>query len=135
VPTLSLDEAHRATEAGKRKAEQMNVKVSIATVNERGDVILLERMDGAGHLTPKIALGKAAAIAFLKRPWQDLEQRVRDNPVFYSGISVATHGGVLFGRGGVLVVKENQVVGGVGVSGAKSDEDEAIASEAVKAIG
>jgi len=113
----------------------MNVKVSIATVNERGDVILLERMDGAGYLSPKIALGKAAAIAFLKRPWQDLEQRVRDNPVFYSGISVATHGGVLFGRGGVLVVKENQVVGGVGVSGAKSDEDEAIASEAVKAIG
>ncbi len=135
MPALSLEEAYRATEAGRRKAEQMKVKVSIATVDQRGDIILLERMDGAGYLTPRIALGKAAAIALLKRPWQELEQRVRENPVFYSGLTIVTHGDVLFGRGGVLVVKEDQVVGGVGVSGGKSDEDETIASEAVRAIG
>src|SRR5438046_10091143 len=98
----------------------MNVKVSIATVNERGDVILLERMDGAGYLTPKIALGKAAAIASLKRPWRDLEQRVGDNPAFYPAIPAGTNGAVLSGRGVVWLVKENKVGGGVGVGGAKS---------------
>jgi len=131
---MLLEEARRIVERGLKKAEQMNVKVSIAVVNEHGELVLLERMDGAIAISPQIAWGKAAASALFRRATGEFEKRIQQNPAFWSGISTLTGGRLLFGRGAVPITKEGKIVGAVGVSGATSEEDEEIAKEAAKAV-
>jgi len=63
---VTLGDARKIIDSGIAKANQMGVKVSIVVVNEEGHIISLSRMDGAGFLTPDIALGKAIAAAAFK---------------------------------------------------------------------
>ena len=132
--SLGLEDARRIAERGRKKAESMGVKVSIAVVNQHGELILLEKMDGAIPISPQIAWGKAAASALFRRATGEFEQRIQQNPAFWSGISSMAGGRILFGRGAVPIKKGNEVIGAVGVSGATSEEDEEIAKEAVKEI-
>lgn len=132
--SLSLSDARRVVERGRRKAEEMGVKVSIAVVNQHGELILLERMDGAIPVSPQIAWGKASASALFKRATSEFEPRIRDNPAFWSGISTMTGGRLLFGRGAVPIRRGGEVIGAVGVSGATSEQDEEIAKEAIKEL-
>jgi len=131
---LSLDMAKRIIERGRRKAEEMQLKVSIAVVNEHGELIALERMDGAIPVTPQIAWGKAAASALFKKATGEFEPRIQVNPAFWTGISAMTGGRLLFGRGAVPIRRGEETLGAVGVSGATSEEDEIIAAEAAKEL-
>jgi uncharacterized protein GlcG (DUF336 family) len=47
----------RLLDAGIRKASELGVKVSIAVVDAHGDIVIVERMEGAVLLSPKIAIG------------------------------------------------------------------------------
>ena len=131
---LDLETARRVVERGRRKAEEMGLKVSVAVVNEHGELIALERMDGAIPVSPQIAWGKAAASALFRRATGEFEQRIQVNPAFWSGISSMAGGRLLFGRGAVPLRKGGEVVGAVGVSGATSEEDEEIAKEAAREV-
>ena len=131
---LDLETARRVVERGRRKAEEMGLKVSVAVVNEHGELIALERMDGAIPVSPQIAWGKATASALFRRATGEFEQRIQRNPAFWSGISTMSGGRVLFGRGAVPIRREGEVVGAVGVSGATSEEDEEIAKEAAREV-
>ncbi|HID05440.1 MAG TPA: heme-binding protein [Aigarchaeota archaeon] len=132
---LDLEAARRIVERGRRKAEEMQLKVAIAVVDEHGDLIALERMDGAIPVTPQIAWGKAAAAALFRRATGEFEQRIQVNPAFWTGISAMTGGRLLFGRGAVPIKQGGETIGAVGVSGATAEEDEAIAAEAAREMG
>ena len=60
---LTLDEAIRMLTAARAKAEELGLRVSIAVLDPRGDLIALHRLDGALWRTGPIAQGKAAASA------------------------------------------------------------------------
>jgi glc operon protein GlcG len=117
----------RFIDAGIRKATELGVKVSIAVVDSHGDLVVLERMEGAVSLSPKIAMGKGAAAAIFMRPTAEFEPRIQQNSAFWAGVSSMTAGTLLFGRGGVPLKKGAETVGAIGVSGATSEQDEAIA--------
>jgi len=131
---MRIDEARRAIEAGRKKAEEMGVLVSIAVVDEHGDLVLLERMEGAIPVSPQIAWGKAAAAALFRRSTREFEEIHKQNPVFWTGVTTLLSGRALFRIGGVPIVKNGRILGAVGVSGATGEQDDAIASEAVKSI-
>jgi glc operon protein GlcG len=114
-------------DAGIGKAIELGVKVSIAVVDSHGDIIAMERMQGAVSLSPKIAMGKGAAAAIFMRPTAEFEPRIQQNPALWAGVSSMTSGTLLFGRGGVPLKKGGETVGAIGVSGATSEQDEAIA--------
>jgi len=120
----------RFLDAGLKKANELGVKVSIAVVDVHGDLIILERMQGAVSLSPKIANGKASAAAIFMRPTAEFEPRIQQNSAFWAGVSSMTSGALLFGRGGVPLKKDGEFVGAIGVSGATSEQDEMIAHSA-----
>ena len=129
--TKSLFELNRQfLDAGLKKADEFGVKVSIAVVDAHGDLIILERMQGAVSLSPKIAMGKASAAAIFMRPTAEFEPRVQQNSAFWSGISSMTSGALLFGRGAVPLKRGGETIGAIGVSGATSEQDEMIAQAA-----
>ena len=130
--SITLAEAEKALQAAKAKAQQMNVKVSIAVVDPRGDPIAALRMDGAGYLTFDNARGKAFASAAFGRASGELTARA-DNPVFRS-VMIREQGRIIPGQGAVPIRRGDQLIGAIGASGGTSQEDEDISAAGAAAL-
>ena len=85
-------------------------------------------MDGAAVTTAEVSLGKARTSALTRRPSKDFEERVKERPAF-----IAFPAGLLI-QGAVPVIRDNECVGAIGVSGVQSFEDEQIARAGVAAL-
>jgi len=129
-PCLTLADAHKMMSACKAEAEKNKWAVSIAIVDDSGAAILLERLDGCGAISAEVALGKARTAAVTKRPTKFFEDRVKERPAF---VTFPTPG-VMF-QGGLPLVHQGECVGGIGVSGVQSHEDEQVAKAGVDALG
>ena len=90
-------------------------------VDDGGYLLHLERMDGAPLPSAEIATLKARTAAIAKAPTKALEDIVKDRP------AVALMPGRLPVQGGLPIIHEGACVGGIGVSGVKSHEDEVVA--------
>src|SRR4029079_19481815 len=88
--------------------------------DEGGHLVACHRMDGALWITPEIARAKANAAAAFRTTTADMEERFSKGSRHLFATNVASLGDyqLVFGRGGVPVVENGQVVGAVGVSGA-----------------
>ncbi|MCX8133810.1 MAG: heme-binding protein [Roseococcus sp.] len=139
---LKLAEARRFIRAVIRKAQEMEVPVSIAVVGPEGHLIALERMDGAGWITPETATAKAftmAAFRSMSPRFQDglvTQQWLRErNPQLAVNAAVFTGGKVFISGGAAPVFKGNEMVGAYGISGGTSDQDEVMGLHAREACG
>jgi glc operon protein GlcG len=129
---ITLREAEKLIKAAKDKAISQNLKVSIAIVDSRGDLVITCRMDGAPYFTPDIARGKAMVSANLNAPSGSLGERA-DNP-FTQTLNQMNSGRLFFMQGALPIVKNNEVLGAVGVAGATSQQDEDIVKEALAVL-
>ncbi len=114
--------------ASKTEAAKNNWKVSIAVVDEGGYLIHVERMDGAVLQSPDIATRKARTAALSRHPTKALEDMTKERPVmmiFPDRLPL---------QGGLPILYENQCIGGIGVSGVKSHEDEQVAAAGMAAL-
>lgn len=119
--TLSAIDAATMIAAAKAEAVKNNWLVTVAVTDEAGYLLALERMDGAPLPSAEIAFLKAKTAAIAKAPTKALEDVVKDRP------AVALMPGRLPVQGGVPVLHNGECVGGIGVSGVKSHEDEIVA--------
>jgi uncharacterized protein GlcG (DUF336 family) len=131
---LTLEEAQSMIMNAKRKAEQMNVRVSIFVVDGSGVPVAFVRMDGTAIHTVDVARAKAyTAIAYGVNTW-DLVNEMKNNPLDANALMQAGRGSVVFIGGGVLAKKNGEIVGAIGVSGAEADQDHACGIEAVSKL-
>lgn len=114
--------------AARIEAARNNWNVTIAVVNDGGHLLHLDRMDGAGNHTPEIATLKARSSALFRTPTKALEDVVKDRP------ATLAFPGRLPVQGGLPILFEGECVGGIGVSGVKSHEDEQIAQAGLAAL-
>jgi glc operon protein GlcG len=119
--TLTAADAVIILAAAKAEAAKNNWLVSIAVVDEGGYLLHLERADGAPLPSAEIAFLKAKTAAIAKAPTKALEDVVKDRP------AVGLMPGRLPVQGGVPITHNGECVGGIGVSGVKSPEDEVVA--------
>ena len=129
---LTLADAQRVAAAGVAKAESMGVKISVAVVDARGDLVALARMDGAGFFTSDVARGKAKVSASFGAPSAGFAENA-GLPIFQL-IDNLAGGGMVFFQGAVPLMKDGQLVGAVGGSGASSQQDEEAAQAAAAAL-
>ncbi len=118
---LAAADAQKIVAACKAAAQSKKWDVSIAVVDDAGYLMHLERLDGAVLQSPEVATLKARTAAISRGTTKGLEEVVKDRP------ATATFPGRLPVQGGVPVIFRGQCVGGIGVSGAKSHEDEEVA--------
>src|SRR3954470_8211519 len=128
-PCLTSVDIHKAMAACRAEAEKNNWKVSIAIVDDGGFLVHFDRMDGAAAISTEVAMGKARTSALTKRPSKFFEDRVKERPAFANFPA-----GILI-QGGVPILHRDECVGGIGVSGVQSHEDEQIAKAGAAAIG
>jgi glc operon protein GlcG len=127
-PCLTAADAERIMTAARRLADERQWRVAIAVVDDGGYLLRLERMDGAGPQTPEVATMKARTAALSRGPSKRMEDLVRERPGmlrFPDRLPI---------QGGLPLMHEGECVGGIGVSGVQSHEDEEIAAAGVAAV-
>ncbi len=127
-PSLTSDDAVRMTAAARREAVARGWNVSIAVVDDGGYLLHLERIDGAGPQSPEVATLKARSAALSRLPTKRLEEIVKDRP------GMLGFPDRLALQGGVPIMHDGECVGGIGVSGVQSHEDEQVALAGVAAL-
>jgi glc operon protein GlcG len=131
---LSAEECRRLIEAAQARAAQIGVRVTVAVVDEGGLLLALARMDGAAPLSAQIAEGKACGAALWHRDGASLAQVAQDRPAFFEAVARMVRVPVMPGLGSVLIRRKDAVLGAVGVSGAKSEQDLDCAEAGLRAI-
>src|SRR5690606_7532991 len=129
-PVLSDDDVQNILAAARSHAEEKNWPVTIAVVDDGGHMLGLVRLDGAAPLSAHIAPGKARTAALGRRESKGFEDTI--NQGRYAFLSVQTLDAML--EGGVPIVHDGHVIGAVGVSGVKADEDAQIARAGIAAL-
>ncbi|HSE42681.1 MAG TPA: heme-binding protein [Acidobacteriota bacterium] len=123
---LTLEGARSVIAAAIAEAKRLNAPGGvIAVVDEGGNLMALERLDGTFAAGANISIGKARTSSLFKRPTKVFEDIIRNGRTPMVALNDFTPL-----QGGVPIEVEGQVVGAVGVSGAASaqqDEDLAIA--------
>jgi uncharacterized protein GlcG (DUF336 family) len=132
-PQIHWRAAAEAVAAAVEEAAAQGIKINAAVVDRGGNLLAFQRMNGAFLHSIGIAIDKAytsAGFGFPTGQWMDV---IRDVPQMREGI-VHRDRLVIFG-GGLPIVKDDQVIGAIGVSGGSEAQDEICAKAGLKAIG
>jgi len=135
-PALSLDMAKKMVAACEAKARQEGWKMNIAVVDDGANLIAFERMDGAYLGSVQVAQHKAMTSAnfpFSTRQFSELAFGKEGKPGVIPGI--ANFPGIVTFAGGLPIITANIAqIGGIGVSGGTSDQDEQCAQAGMDAV-
>src|SRR5690349_4860919 len=127
--SLTLDGARKVIAAALIESKKLNAPGGVvAVVDEGGNLMALERLDGTFAAGANISIGKARTAVMFKKPTKVFEDIIKSGRTPMIALNDFTPL-----QGGVPVVVDGEVVGGVGVSGAASavqDEELAIAGAA-----
>jgi uncharacterized protein GlcG (DUF336 family) len=116
------------TAACEAEARKNNWNVVIAILDDGGHLLLLERMDGATPANADIAVQKGRSAAISRRSTKMWEDRIKDGRIAMLKMPV------LPVQGGIPIMYQGECVGGIGVSGVQSHEDEQIAQAGANAL-
>src|SRR3982074_526086 len=131
---VSLDEATQVIARAHAKATDLGVRVTVAVVDEGGLLIALSRMDGAIPLSPQIAEAKAGGAAMLYRDGPPRAELAKDRPGFFSVADRLVRVPIVPGLGSVLIKRDARVLGAVGVSGARPEQDHECAEAGISSV-
>jgi uncharacterized protein GlcG (DUF336 family) len=109
--------------------------MTVCVVDAAGDIVAVAREDGASPLRPKIAHGKANGAIAMGIGSRALFERAKQQPYFIQAMNALSDGALVPVPGGVLIKQDGRVIGAVGITGASSDEDEALAVAAIEKAG
>src|SRR5438034_3649421 len=129
--SLNLDGAKKAIAAAVDYAKKSNAPGGvIAVVDEGGNLMALERLDGTFAMGATISIGKARTAVLFKKPTRFFEELINKGRTAMTAVD-----GFTPLIGGIPIVIDGQVVGGIGVSGAASaNQDEELALAGANAL-
>lgn len=126
--SLTLDGAKKVIASAVAYAKKNSAPGGvIAVVDEGGNLMALERLDGTFAAGANISIGKARTAVLFKRPTKAFEDIIKNGRTAMVALPDSFFTPL---QGGIPIIVDNQIVGGVGVSGAASaqqDEELAIA--------
>ena len=135
--TLDLNDAKIMIEAAKKKAKEINVFETICVTDNSGVPIIIERMDGARVTGPQISWNKAFTASTHKRSTH-LFNKPPNGPALPGneafGIQFSFEGKFAIFVGGFPVCINEEIVGGIGMSGGNGDEDTKVGLAALEAL-
>ncbi len=130
VRRLSIDDARVLIEGAEEKSREIGVPMCSAVTDEAGNLIAFTRMDGAKISSISIAMDKAFTAAAAKKGTHEYNQlAVPGKPTF--GIHVTNQGRFSIIGGGLPIIINDEVVGGIGISGGTAEEDQIVAQGAI----
>ena len=133
ITSTTTEAALSAVQAALHAAKARNAPVVAAVVDPGGHLVACLRADGAFVASIDIARDKAWTAAIFGASTDGLATALNHSQVLLDGIAAREHV-VLFG-GGMPILQNGTVIGGIGVSGGSEDDDRAAAAAGLKALG
>ena len=127
---ITLAAARKMVAAAEAEAERNHWAGVIAVVDDGGWPILVERMDNAAFTASiELAPGKARTAALFKKPSQALEDAIN-----HGRIALVTARDFILMQGGLPIVVDSQVIGGIGASFDTPEHDVQVAQAGLAAL-
>jgi glc operon protein GlcG len=126
---VTLDQAKKIAAGVVQESQKNGWRMAVAIVDNHGFLVYFERMPDTQTASVDIAVDKAKAAAMFRRPTKAFEDGIAKGRNALLGLRGATPI-----EGGVPIMVGGKVIGGVGVSGANSDQDSAAAMAGLKGI-
>ncbi len=123
---MTLAEARDYADKAISKAHEMGVQISLVVVDEFGQLVQMDRMDGASLMSPDIAEAKAVTALNFRRATSLVAQQINSDVL--RTLQASVHFNILAAAGGVPIYRDGDLAGAIGVSGATGEQDEEVAS-------
>ncbi len=127
---LSHDDITLILKAAREEAQKNNWPVCISVVDDGGHLLALERLDGCAPIGAYISAEKARTAALGRRESRVYEEMINAGRTAF--LSAPAISGML--EGGVPIIAAGHIVGAVGVSGVKSEQDAQVSHAGAIAI-
>jgi glc operon protein GlcG len=128
---ITLDEAKRVMAAAEAEANRNQWPMVIAIVDTAGRLVMFHRMDQAQNGSIVIAPEKARTAVDFKRPTKAIQDAIAQGGVHLRLLSAPN---ALAMEGGVPIIRNGEIIGGIGVSGMSSDQDAQVAEAGIAAV-
>jgi glc operon protein GlcG len=128
-PALTLDDCKAMAAAAEAEARRNDWNVAIAILDDGGHLLHFHRMDGATPANAEVAIEKGRTAAYSRRSTKVWEERIAGGRMSMLKMPV------LPVQGGLPIMANGDCVGGIGVSGVASHEDEQIGQAGIAALG
>lgn len=122
IKRLSLEDAQLLIDGAKIKAREIGIPMCVAIVDEGGNLIAFERMDGGKITSAIIAQDKAFTAAGAKKATHEYNAACQPGNLVF-GIHTAIGGRLCVVGGGLPVVDDGDVIGGIGLSSGTPQQD------------
>ena len=123
---LNRDDVTRIVAACREEAVRNQWAVTIAVTDDGGHPLALERLDGCPQISAYIAPGKARSAALGRRETKLYEEMINAGRMSFLSVPLES-----MLEGGVPIIIDGQVIGAVGVSGVKAEQDGQIAKAGI----
>jgi glc operon protein GlcG len=120
---MTLELAERIGKTALAKANEIGRPMSVSVVDESGRLVYFCRSDGAGFFTFDTSRAKAMAAASFKRSTMEITENKDANPLLWYSLPSVVPAQALPSPGGVPILKDGNVIGGIGLGGGAPDED------------
>jgi uncharacterized protein GlcG (DUF336 family) len=128
---ISLDMAKKVMAGAEAEAKKNNWNVVIAILDSGGNVVALHRMDGAQFGSIEVAREKAYSAVAFRRPTKVFEDAVGQGG---ANLRLLRLSGASVLDGGLPIVVDGKIVGGIGVSGVTGAQDAQIGKAGVDSL-
>ena len=133
---MNLDLANALISAALKYRRSHSMKpLTVAVIDAGGHLVALQREDGTSNLRAEIAQGKAKGAVAMGLGSRALFNRAQEQPYFINAMNALQGGSLVPVPGGVLIRRDGALIGGIGITGDSSDNDEACAVAAIEAQG
>jgi uncharacterized protein GlcG (DUF336 family) len=130
-PDIDLAVAKTIMEAAEGEARKQQWPVAIAIVDTHGHLVMFQRLENTQYGSIQVALEKASTAAMFRRETKVFEDMIAQGGAGLKALRLPAALGV---EGGVPVVVDGKVIGGIGVSGVQSTQDAEVARAGLRAL-
>jgi uncharacterized protein GlcG (DUF336 family) len=131
---MTLELAERVGKAALAKANEMGRPMSVSIVDESGRLVYFSRSDNAGFFTFDTSRAKAMAAASFKRSTMEITENKDANPLLWYSLPSVVPAQALPSPGGVPILQDGHIIGGIGLGGGAPDEDHQCALAGTAAV-
>jgi glc operon protein GlcG len=128
---VSYEQARKAVAAAIAEARKQNLPMAVAVVDNAGMLVAFERLDNTQNGSIAVSQDKAVSAALYRRPTKAFQDVLAAGG---AGLRVLTLRGANAVEGGLPLLVEGRIMGGVGVSGGTAEQDGLVAKAGLDAL-
>ncbi len=128
---INLELARKILAAAEQEAVQQKWPVAITIVDPAGYLVAFQRLDNTQYGSVEVSIEKAKTAALFRRPTKVFEEIIAQGG---AGLRILKLPGALPVEGGLPIVHDGKIIGGIGVSGVTSVQDGLVAKAGLAAL-